>query len=54
MHGDIIQVSQGFRGVDMLFLIAGIGNSAPRTGIDDITNLFGPFFACKFEIVQVS
>jgi hypothetical protein len=37
IYGDLIQVSHGFDGCQMLEYIADTCNSAPETGTDDIT-----------------
>jgi hypothetical protein len=40
IYVDIIRVSHGFDGCQMLRFIADIGNSALGAGIDDITSFF--------------
>jgi hypothetical protein len=44
MFDDIIQVSHGFEGCQMLEYIAETCNSSLETGIEDITSYFGPSF----------
>jgi hypothetical protein len=41
IYEDIIQVSQRFRGCQMLEYIADIARYALKTGIEDITNFHG-------------
>ena len=42
IYDDIIRVSHGFDGCQMLEYIADIARHALKTGVDDITNIFSP------------
>jgi len=44
IYVDMIRVSHGFKGCQMLEYIADTCNSTPRAGLGNITGFFGPSF----------
>ena len=47
IYDDIIRISHGFEGCQRLGYIADTCNSAPETGIDDITGFFLSPHICR-------